>query len=45
MRVWMLAHGGIGLQRAGMLRLRGDGEFAGEMLRIAGLGPEEEKTP
>lgn len=45
MRVWMLAHGGIGLQRAGMLRLRGDGEFAEEMLRIAGLGPEEEKTP
>lgn len=41
MRVWMLAHGAIGLQRAGMLRMRGDTEFAEEVLRIAGLDPEE----
>jgi hypothetical protein len=44
MRVWMLAHGGIGLQRAGMLRLRSDAQFIDEILRIAGLGPSEEKT-
>ncbi|MFO6447501.1 TetR/AcrR family transcriptional regulator [Erythrobacter sp. NE805] len=42
MRVWMLAHGGIGLQRAGMLRLRSGDEFAEEILRIAGLGSKEE---
>jgi AcrR family transcriptional regulator len=43
MRVWMLAHGGIGLQRAGMLRLRSGDEFVAEILRIAGLVPPEEK--
>ena len=37
MRVWMIAHGGIGLHRAGVLRLRSDGEFVEEILRIAGL--------
>jgi hypothetical protein len=42
MRVWMLAHGGIGLHRAGMLRLRSDDDFAEEILRIAGLAPPEE---
>ncbi len=42
MRVWMLAHGGIGLHRAGMLRLRSDSQFAEEILHIAGLGPAEE---
>lgn len=45
MRVWMLAHGGVGLHRAGMLRLRSDSEFAEEILRIAGLGSTEEKAP
>lgn len=45
MRVWMLAHGGIGLHRAGMLRLRSDSEFADEILRIAGLAPQEEPRP
>lgn len=42
MRVWMLAHGAIGLQRAGMLRLRSDEEFAAEVLQIAGLAPPQE---
>lgn len=42
MRVWMLAHGGIGLHRAGMLRLRSDTEFAEEILRIAGLETNQE---
>jgi AcrR family transcriptional regulator len=44
MRVWMLAHGGIGLHRTGMLRLRSDAEFADEILRIAGLEKDQE-TP
>ena len=44
MRVWMLAHGGIGLHRAGMLRLRSDTEFAEEILQIAGLENNQE-TP
>ena len=43
MRVWMLAHGAIGLQRAGMLRMRSDAAFADEVLLIAGLGPPQEK--
>ncbi|MCX9148767.1 TetR-like C-terminal domain-containing protein [Erythrobacter sp. WG] len=42
MRVWMLAHGGIGLQRSGMLRLRSDAEFVAEILLVAGLGPNED---
>jgi hypothetical protein len=45
MRVWMLAHGAIGLQRAGMLRLRSDADFIDEVLRIAGLVPPQEKAP
>lgn len=44
MRVWMLAHGAIGLQRAGMLRMRSDEEFAAEVLHIAGLARLEEKA-
>lgn len=44
MRVWMLAHGAIGLHRTGMLRLRSDAEFADEILRIAGLEKDQE-TP
>jgi len=43
MRVWMLVHGGIGLHRAGMLRLRSDTEFADEILRIAGFSTPQEK--
>ena len=42
MRVWMLAHGAIGLQRAGMLKMRGDEEFAAEVLQISGLAPPQE---
>lgn len=45
MRVWMLAHGAIGLQRAGILRLRSEAHFIDEVLRIAGLVPPEEKAP
>ena len=44
MRAWMLAHGAIGLQRAGMLRMRSDEQFAAEVLQIAGLAPPEEKA-
>ena len=40
MRVWMLVHGAIGLHRAGVLRLRSDGDFVAEVLRIAGLAPD-----
>ncbi|MCM0000402.1 MAG: WHG domain-containing protein [Erythrobacter sp.] len=43
MRVWMLAHGAIGLQRAGMLRMRSDAAFVDEVLHIAGLAPPQEK--
>jgi AcrR family transcriptional regulator len=45
MRVWMLAHGGIGLHRTGVLRLRSDTEFVAEMLRIAGLAADEPQPP
>ncbi len=44
MRVWMVAHGGIGLQRAGMLRLRSDDQFVEEILHIAGLATKGEKA-
>ena len=44
MRVWMLAHGAIGLQRAGMLRLRSEADFVDEVLRIAGLVPPQENA-
>ncbi len=40
MRVWMLVHGAIGLHGAGVLRLRSDGDFVAEVLRIAGLAPD-----
>jgi AcrR family transcriptional regulator len=45
MRVWMLVHGGIGLHRSGMLRLRSDEEFTQEILRIAGLAESAESQP
>jgi AcrR family transcriptional regulator len=41
MRIWMLAHGGIGLHRTGVLRLRSDAEFVDEILRVAGLAADE----
>ena len=40
LRMWMLVHGAIGLHRAGVLRLRSDGDFVAEVLRIAGLAPD-----
>lgn len=43
MRVWMLAHGAIGLQRAGMLRLRREDDFVDEVLHIAGLSGQQER--
>ena len=45
MRIWMLAHGGIGLHHAGVLRMRSDAEFVEEILRIAGLGEHQPQTP
>lgn len=38
MRIWMIAHGGVGLHRSGVLRMRSDAAFAKELLRIAGFG-------
>lgn len=38
MRVWMLAHGGVGMQRAGLLLGRPDPDFIEELVRIAGYG-------
>ncbi|MEO0688702.1 MAG: TetR-like C-terminal domain-containing protein [Pseudomonadota bacterium] len=35
MRVWMLAHGGIALHKAGALKTRSNETFAEELLRIA----------
>tara|TARA_R100001129_G_scaffold108146_1_gene74091 strand:- start:218 stop:880 length:663 start_codon:yes stop_codon:yes gene_type:complete len=35
MRVWMLAHGGLALHRAGALKMRSDASFAEELMRIA----------
>jgi AcrR family transcriptional regulator len=37
MRIWMLAHGGVGLHRSGVLRTRSDAAFVEELLHIAGL--------
>jgi AcrR family transcriptional regulator len=39
MRVWMLAHGGVGMQRAGLLLGRPDPDFIEELVRIADYGP------
>lgn len=41
MRLWMLAHGGVGLHRSGVLRRRTDAAFTEELLRIAGFAPDE----
>lgn len=50
MRIWMIAHGGIGLHRAGVLRLRSDAAFVDEILHITGLAgdaphPSEGERP
>lgn len=41
MRLWMIAHGGVGLHRSGVLRARSDAAFTQELLRIAGLAAEQ----
>jgi AcrR family transcriptional regulator len=41
MRLWMIAHGGVGLHRSGVLRARTDADFAEELLRIAGVSDDE----
>ncbi len=38
MRLWMLAHGGLALHRAGVLRGRSDTAFVDELLAVAQLG-------
>lgn len=45
MRVWMIAHGGIGLHRAGVLRMRSNAGFVDEILRIAGLAGDGPQAP
>ena len=40
MRVWMLAHGGIALHKAGALKMRSDASFAAELMRIAFRSPK-----
>lgn len=45
MRSWMLAHGGLALHTMGVLRMRDDAAFVGELLRIAGLAPHETEGP
>lgn len=39
MKFWMLAHGGVSLHTAGVLRARSDAAFVDELLRIADLAP------
>jgi AcrR family transcriptional regulator len=41
MRLWMIAHGGVGLHRSGVLRARTDAAFVEELLRIAGLAADQ----
>lgn len=45
MRSWMLVHGGLSLHATGVLRLRDDDAFVSELLRIAGLAPDEPEEP
>jgi len=45
MRVWMLAHGGVGMQRAGLLLGRPDPDFIDELVRIAGFDPAANEAP
>lgn len=47
MRLWMIAHGGVGLHRSGVLLPRSDKAFVEELLRIANLAadqPEDEQS-
>ena len=45
MRLWMLAHGGLGLHRAGVLMRRSDAAFVEEFLFIAETAPEPASSP
>jgi hypothetical protein len=45
MRLWMLAHGGLGLHRAGVLMRRSDAAFIDEFLFVAEAGPEPTNSP
>lgn len=44
-RSWMLTHGGLALHATGALRMRDDEAFVAELLRIAGLAPNEPDGP
>ncbi|MBM3658410.1 MAG: WHG domain-containing protein [Actinobacteria bacterium] len=44
-RAWMLTHGGISLHATGVLRMRSDEDFVAELLRIAGLAPDQPEGP
>lgn len=44
-RSWMLTHGGLALHATGALRMRDDEAFVAELLRIAGLAPNEPEGP
>lgn len=45
MRLWMLAHGGLGLHRAGVLMRRSDAAFVEEFLFVAEAGREPASSP
>lgn len=45
MRLWMLAHGGLGLHRAGVLMRRSDAAFVEEFLFVAEAGQEPASSP
>lgn len=44
-RSWMLTHGGLALHATGALRMRDDDAFVAELLRIAGLAPNDPEGP
>lgn len=44
-RSWMLTHGGLELHATGALRMRDDEAFIAELLRIAGLAPDDPEGP
>lgn len=41
MRLWMIAHGGVGLHRSGVLLPRADKAFVEELLRIASVAADQ----
>lgn len=45
MRLWMLAHGGLALHRAGVLRGRDDAAFVDELLAIGGFADSHREPP